>query len=175
MKANVTLEIDKEDLNYELRELVRELAGEEVRRMVKAQAQSMVEEEVKRIVAPIVDEYLRDAEVGREHISYHDKGPRRGNVDAFIKRIIKDYLDEPVYVYSKLSEKISERYHITSSKSMSDKTRAELWVIQKSIEFVDKNVFPALEERIKKVAEVIVPSEEKIQELIRAEVLKKFT
>ncbi|WP_211750103.1 hypothetical protein [Paenibacillus sp. Marseille-Q4541] len=172
MKANVNLEIDKDDLSYELNALVREVAEEEIRKMVKQQAEALVKEEIKRIIAPIVDEYLQDAQVGREHISYHDKGPSRRNIDDFIKRIIKDYLDEPVYLYSKDAERISERYNKSSQPY--DKTRAELWVINKTIKFVDSEVFPALEARLKEVADVIVLNEEQVQEIIKAKVLEKF-
>ncbi|MCM3783690.1 hypothetical protein M3231_11965 [Neobacillus mesonae] len=172
MKANVNLEIDKDDLSYELNALVREIAEEEVRKMVKQHAEALVKEEIKRIIAPIVDDYLESAEVGRKHISYHEKGPSRRNIDDFVKRIIKDYLDEPVYLYSKDSEKISEKYNISSQKH--DKTRAELWVINKTIKFVDNEVFPALEARLKEVAEAILPNEKQMQEIIKAEVLKKF-
>lgn len=134
--------------------------------MVKETAQKLVKEEVKRIVAPIVDSYLETAQVGREHISYHDKGPSRRDADKYIRSVIMSYLDEPVYLYSKTSEKLSERYAISSSSG--NKTRAELWVIEKAKSILEAEVF----EKINLIAKRVLPNEERIQEIIKAELKK---
>lgn len=171
MKANINLEIDKEDLNYELRNLVEEIAADEIEKLVKTHAEQMVKEEVKRIISPIVDSYLESADVGREY-SYHSDVVSRRNVDEYIKTIIIRYLDEPVYLYSRSSSKLSERYNKSSEKS--EATRSERWVNEKAREFVDKELFVKLENRIDEVVKSLVPSEEKINEIIKNELHEKF-
>ncbi|PAD84975.1 hypothetical protein CHH57_02025 [Niallia circulans] len=171
MKANINLEIDKEDLNYELRSLVEEIAADEIRKLVKAHAEQMVKEEVKKIIAPIVDSFLETAEVGREY-SYHSNAVSRRNVDEYVKTIIIRYLDEPVYLYSRSSSKLSERYNKSSEKS--EATRSERWVNEKAREFVDKELFVKLEKRIEEVVKSLVPSEELINEIIKKEIQMRF-
>lgn len=172
MEANINLKIDKDDLSYELKELVSEIASEEIRRMVKAVAEKMVRDEVQKVIQPIVDSYLETAQVGREHISYHDKGPSRGEVDKYIKRIIQDYLDEPAYLYSETSEKLSHKYAISSGHG--NKTRAEMWVIDKSRKYVETELFGKMEESLQLIAKKILPSEEKINEIIQNRVIEIF-
>jgi hypothetical protein len=172
MKANINLEIYKEDLNCELENLVSEIASEQIKKLVKEKAEKLVEQEVKRIVSPIVDSYLEDAQVGREYISYHSNDVSRRNVDEYIKRIIKDYLDEPVYLYSKDSSELSKRYWKSSEKS--GKTRAERWVTEKARRFVDNELFVKIENTMDQVVKTLIPSEETINEIIKNEVKERF-
>lgn len=172
LKANINLELSKEDLNYELQNLVSEIATEQIKKMVKKEAESMVKQEVKRIISPIVDSYLENALVGREYISYHSNDISRRNVDEYIKSIIVSYLDEPVYVYSKNSSELSKRYWKSSDNS--DKTRAERWVNEKAKEFIDNGLFKNIESEIEDIVKSLTPSEEEIQEIIKREVRAKF-
>ncbi|MNW51987.1 hypothetical protein D3C74_294880 [compost metagenome] len=172
MEANITMKLDKEDLSYELRELVEQLATDEIERMVKAEAEQMVKEEVRRIVAPIVDSYLDKAKVGSEIRSAHDRGPFRNEADVFIKRIIQAYLDEEVYLYAKDSEKLSEKYAISSGYG--NKTRAELWVIEKARNYADTELLGKMNEHIDQTLKEIMPSKEQIQAMINEAVKNKF-
>lgn len=167
MRANINLEIDKEDLNYELKELVAEIASSEITRLVRETAKKMVEEEVKRIIAPIVDKFLENALVGRE-FNYHEGNISRRGVDEYVAIVLKQYLDEPVYLYSKSSNELSKRY-MPSSPGGEKKTRAEQWVIEKARQYADTELFAILDARLQEVAKQIIPSEERIQEIIRAE------
>jgi len=167
MKATVNLEIDKEDLNYELKELIAEIASSEVTRLVRETAQKMVEEEVKKIVGPIVDKYLETALVGRE-FNYHEKNISKRPVDEYIQCVINKYLSEPVYHYSKTSNDLSKKY-MPSSSGGEKKTRAEQWVTEKAQQYVDNELFAILEAKLNEVAKHIIPSEERIQEIIKAE------
>ncbi|NYV64613.1 hypothetical protein HYI36_05045 [Bacillus sp. Gen3] len=173
MKANVNLEISKEDLNDELRHLISEIASDEIRRMVREESDQMIKEEIKRIVSPIVDSYLESAQVGRENISYHSNDISRRHVDEYIKRLIVSYLDEPVYLYSRDSSELSKRYWKASDKN--DKTRAERWVNEKARSFVDNELFRKIEIRIEEVVKSLIPSEEEIHEIIKREVVAKFS
>lgn len=167
MKANVNLEIDKEDLNYELKELIAEIASNEITRMVRETAQKLVEDEVKRIIAPIVDKYLENALVGRNY-NYHERNISERPVDDYIAIVMRKYLDEPVYHYSKTSNELSKKY-MPSSSGGEKKTRAEQWVTEKAQQYVDKELFPILEQHLNEIASSIIPSDERIQEIIKAE------
>lgn len=168
MKANVVLEIEKEDLNYELKELISEIASTEIRKMVKETAQRLVEEEVKSIISPIVNSYLEEAVVGREYTSAYDRIPNRRDVDKYIKTVLMNYLDEPCYLYSKSSNKLAERY-TPSSQGGEKTTRAEHWIMDKTRKYAETELFAVLDEMLKEVASKIIPSEERIQEIIKAE------
>lgn len=172
MKANINLEIGKEDLNYELSNLVSEIASEEIEKMVKAKAAALVEQEIKRIIAPIVDSYLENALVGRSY-GYHSSDPSRRPVDDYIKSILIKYLDEPCYLYSKTSSKLSERYRPSSSGGTST-TRAEYWIQDKTRRFVDEELFVKMENKIKETVSAVTPSEDEIQEIIKREIKEKF-
>lgn len=171
MHARIDLEIDKEDLNYELQKLVAEIASEEITMMVKETAQKLVEEEVKRIIAPIVDSYLENAVVGREYTSHYDRFPNRREVDKYIKAVLMNYLDEPVYLYSESSTKLSERY-MPSSKGGGKTTRAESWIIDKTKKYAETEIFGRIDERLQEVAKQIIPNEERMQAIIQAELKK---
>jgi hypothetical protein len=172
MKANITLEIRKEDLEYELQELISEIASEEIKAMVRKQAQEMVREEVKKIISPIVDSYLQTAIVGEEY-SHHSNKPPRMEVDKYIKRTLQDYLDEPCYKFSRDSSKLSEKYRPSSSGG-DRTTRAEHWIMDKTRAYVDKELFIKIESRIEETVKSIIPKEEQIQEIIKREIQAKF-
>jgi hypothetical protein len=173
MKANISLEISKEDLNYELENLVSEIASEHIGKLVKDKAESMVEHEVKRIIAPIVDSYLKTVIVGEEHRSYHSDKPPRTDVDTYIKRTLQKYLDEPCYHYSKTASKLSEKYRPSSSGG-TNTTRAEYWIMDKVREYADKELFQKIDARIAETVTAILPSEDEIQKIIRREIQEKF-
>ncbi|MEK5524112.1 hypothetical protein [Heyndrickxia sp. FSL W8-0423] len=173
MKANISLEIGKEDLEYELQNLVSQIASEEIERMVKQQAQEMVKEEVKKIISPIVDDYLKTVIVGEEYQSYHSSKPPRLEVDKYIKRVLQDYLDEPCYKFSRDSSKLSEKYRPSSSGG-DRTTRAEHWINDKVKQYVDKELFQKIENRIEETVKAVTPNEEEIQEIIKREIQAKF-
>lgn len=173
MKANITLEIDKEDLNYELEKLVSNIASEQIEKLVKEKAAEMVEQEVKRIIAPIVDSYLQTVVVGEEYKSYHSNKPPRTDVDTYIKRTLQNYLDEPCYRYSKTASKMSEKYMPSSSRG-DQTTRAEYWIMDKVREYADSELFQKIDVKITETIKAIVPSQDEIQEIIKREIQAKF-
>lgn len=171
MKANINLEISKEDLNYELENLVAEIASEQIEKMVREKAESMVEQEVKRIIAPIVDSYLQTVIVGEEYQSHHSNKPPRTNVDTYIQRTLQKYLDEPCYRYSKSSSELSERYKPSSGDKT---TRAEYWIMDKVREYADNELFQKIDKRVEETVKSVIPNEQEIQEIIKREIQEKF-
>ena len=173
MKANITLELTKEDLSYELEKLISEIASEEIRNMVKEKVDLMVEQEIKRIIAPIVDSYLENAQVGREYVPYNDSTPTRRHVDDYIKKILMNYLDEPCYVYSRDSSELSKRYW-KSSEGGERTTRAEHWIKDKVREYVDRELFQVIENKINETVKALIPSKEEIDEIIKREIKERL-
>lgn len=172
MKANISLEMSKDDLHYELQNLVSEIASEEIEKMVKEQAQELVKEELKKIISPIVDSYLQTAIVGEEYQSFHSKKPPRTEVDRYIRRTLQDYLDEPCFTFSKSSEKLSERYKPSSDRGT---TRAEYWIFDKVEEYAKTELYQKINKQVEEIARAVLPNEEEIQEIIKREVKFKFT
>ncbi|GGJ48883.1 hypothetical protein [Virgibacillus salexigens] len=173
MKANINLEINKEDLNYELECLVSEVASEQVEKMVREQATEMVREEVEKIISPIVDSYLKTAIVGEEYKSIHSDKPPRTEVDRYIKRTLQNYLDEPCFVFAKNSNKLSEKY-MKSGSGGTKTTRAEHWIIDKTREYADKELFSKIDSQIEETIKSVIPTGEQIQEIIKQEIQNKF-
>lgn len=173
MKANIEIEIGGEDIGYSLKEVIREIAESEIKQMVRQSAKLMIEEEIKRVISPIVDSYLENAIVGRE-LGYHQRdGIRQTNVDSYIRSVLKNYLDESTYHYSQTNETLQGRYAVSSQKG--DVTRAERWIVEKVRKYADTELFEKLDKRLKEVAERLIPNEEKMQEIIKAEVKVLFT
>ena len=174
MKGNIQLEISTEELHYELQSFIEKIARNEVTRLVEETAKSMVESEVKKIVAPIVDKYLETALVGREY-EYHEREQiTKRPVDDFIVSVLKKYLDEPVYHYSKTSNELSKKY-MPSSRGGEKKTRAEQWVTSKAQEYVDSELFPQMEQEMNLIIKKIVPDKDQIQEIIKAEMRRMIS
>lgn len=173
MKANMQVEIDSEEISYYLKSVIQDIASKEIKQMVKSHAEEMVKEEVKRIISPIVDSYLETAMVGREHLSYHDTDVSRRNIDDYIAAIMKRYLDEPVYLYSKSSSELSKRYN-KDSHNHGSRTRADYWVIEKVKQFADTELYGKIEKNIESVIASVIPNEDKIREMIKEEIKNKF-
>jgi hypothetical protein len=168
MKANITLEISKEDLAYELQNLVSEIASDEVRSMVKKTAQELVKQEIKKIIAPVVDDYLKSALVGSDE--YNRNSISRRDIDSYIKRVISDYMDEPCYLYSKSSQKLSEKY----CRSNGDRTtRSELWVIEKAREYAKTELFDYINNSVETKLKAIMPSKEEIDAIIKSKIVEQ--
>ncbi|MCC2250056.1 hypothetical protein JUJ52_08760 [Virgibacillus sp. AGTR] len=173
MKANINLEINKEDLNYELECLVSKVASEQVKKMVREQATDMVREEVEKIIAPIVDSYLKTAIVGEEYKPIHSDKPPRTEVDKYIKRTLQNYLDEPCFRYSNTASKLGEKY-MPSSSGGTKTTRAEYWIMDKAREYADKELFSKIDSQIEETIKSVIPTGEQIQEMIKQEIQNKF-
>lgn len=170
MKANINLELNKEDLNYELQQLIAVTAQEEITNMVRETAKQLVEEEVKKIIAPIVDSYLKNAIVGHPYEYNSDHIPQC-EVNQFIERTLKRYLDEPCYLYSSSSNILSERYKHSSGDRT---TRAELWITDKVKEYADKEIYTKVNKIIQDAIAKLTPSEEQLNEIIKKEIAKKI-
>ena len=169
MKGNIQLEISTDELRYELQSFIEKIAKGEVTRLVAETAKSLVEVEVKKIIAPIVDKHLETALVGRDY-EYHEWGQiTKRPIDDFIVTVLKKYLDEPVYHYSKNSNELSKKY-MPSSRGGEKKTRAEQWVTSKAQEYVDTQLFPEMEQEMNEIIAKIVPNKDQIQEIIKAEI-----
>jgi hypothetical protein len=165
VKANIEIEIGSEEIGYSLKEVIREIAENEIKQMVRQSAKEMVEQEVRNIIAPIIDKYLSDILVGRKY-EYHNQAPYQTEVDKYIKAVLVKYLDEPSYAYSKTSNKLSERY-APSSSGGNKVTRAELWIIDKTREYAETELFVKLDKKIQDVSNRLIPNEEKMNEMIK--------
>lgn len=165
MKAKIDIEIGSEDINYTLKEVIEEIAESEIKQIVRQSAKEIVEQEVKNIIAPIIEKYLENVLVGRKY-EYHNQAPYQTEVDQYIKAVLVKYLDEPSYAYSKTSNKLSERY-APSSSGGNKVTRAELWIIDKTREYAETELFVKLDKKIQDVAGKLIPNEEKMNEMIK--------
>lgn len=166
MKANISLELTKEDLEYEVQNLISEIAKNEIKNIVRSKADQMIEEELKDKISPIVEAYLENAKIKYDS--------RDRNIDTYISGIIKDYLDEKVYVYSKSSDKLSEVYKKSSDNS-GKSTRASMWVTKKAIESVDTYFYEEIQNLVEEKVKQIAPTKEEIEEIIKREIKERFS
>lgn len=171
MRASMEIELHSDDIQAELKEVIQEIAEEEIRKMVRTQAQEMVKESVTKIIAPIVDEYLKVAIVGHDYCSNWEV--RKADVDKYIKNTLINYLNEPVYLYSKNSNKLSERY-MGSSDNGDKRSRAEHWVTDIAQKFANEELWVKLERSIQATINAITPSEDELNNILRKEISERL-
>lgn len=160
MKAEIKLEIGKEDLIYELKELVRELAETEIKKMIREQANEMVKEEIDKILHPLVLKVLTEEKFDFNS-GYHSY-THKASLDEKLKNMTIAYLNRPSYLYSRDKRKPSERY--SESSSGGEKTALINHIVSDEIRlFVDTEFVP----KVKEMIEALVTDKKKIEEALK--------
>ncbi len=148
MKANVQLEIDKDDLSYELKELISELATPEIKKMIKEIALPLVKKEVDKILEPLVVSTLSSEQLlfgSLDYYSGYDKS--LSTLDNRVKAFMLGFLNKTVYKYNDSSRKPSEKYMTSSSDS--DDTLITCVVKDAIKEFISNEFKPIVGEMLK--------------------------
>jgi hypothetical protein len=161
MKAKVELEIEKEDLAYELNELVKQLSESEIRKMIKEQAREMVKVEVEKIVGPLVEKYLKEEKFEHGNNSWN----ANSSIEDRVKNSVIGYLNEPVYLYSKDNKEPSKRYVRSSSNDKSRITR----IVEDQIMFYVDETFT---EKVKEIVSSLNSEKSKAEEIMRDQIKK---
>jgi len=121
MQANIAVEVHSDDISYHLREVITDLVGEEIKVLTNTLARDMVQQEIDKILEPLVISVLTKEEFSfnRGYDYYHSGTAVKG----MTRLMVKDYLDQPCYSYSQSSNKPSGR--LKKSSSRSDPSRLE--------------------------------------------------
>lgn len=165
MKAKVELEIDKDDLTYELKELVREIAESEIRGMIKQSAKEMVTAEIDKILHPLVLKVLTEEKFDFR-TGYHDYNDKY-SLDNKLKSMVVDYMNRPSYLYSSDRRTPSERYMPSSSGG--DNMSLINHIVKDEIKFyVDTNFVP----KVKALVEELVINKKQIEESLKEQTKK---
>lgn len=160
MKAEIKLDIDKEDLSYELKELVRELAEGEIKKMIKELANEMVKQEIDKILQPLVLKVLTEDKF--EFNSGYHSYTHQATLDEKLKNMTIAYLNRPSYLYSKDKRKPSERY--SASSSGGESTALINHIVSDEIRlFVDTEFVP----KVKEMIESLVTDKKKIEDALK--------
>jgi hypothetical protein len=160
MKAEIKLEIDKEDLTYELKELVKELAETEIKKMIRELANEMVKEEIDKILHPLVLKVLTEDkfDFNSGYMSFSHKA----TLDEKLKNMTIAYLNRPSYLYSRDKRKPSERY--SASSSGGENTALINHIVSDEIRlFVDTEFVP----KVKEMIESLVTDKKKIEDILK--------
>lgn len=159
MKAEIKLEIEKEDLNQELKNLVKKTAQDELKKMINEQAKEMVKEEINKILHPLVLQQLTEGEF------YFNDSYLYGNtqtIDDKIKGMVTKYLNTSNYLYSKSGKTPSEKYMPSSSGG--EKTSLISHIVSDSVrDYVDTEFAPKVREMINE----IVQDKDKLQAVLK--------
>lgn len=136
MRGKVELEITAEDLQHQLRELVKETAGEEMTKMIRQTAEELVRKEIEKILEPLVLEVLTNEEFDfrDSYCGYKSKV----ELDDRIKSYVIGFLDQPCFEYSKSSSKPSERLHPSSQQDAC--SRLEYFLVFAIERYFDKHI-----------------------------------
>ena len=162
MKAKIELEINKDDLSYELKELVRELAEDEIRAMIKQQANEMVRAEIDKILHPLVIRVLTEDKFDF-NTGYHSY-TSKAKLDEKLESMVIGYMNRPSYLYSKDKRKPSERY--AASSGGGENTPLINHIVSDEIKlFVDSEFLPKVTEMIKN----FVTNKKKLEETFMAQ------
>lgn len=143
MKAKVELEISKEDLEYELKELVSETAKPDIKKMIKTHAQPLIEAEVDKVLLPMVASVLTNEDLTFNY-GYHDY-PNDDKLKNRVESFTKQFLNKSVYLYSKTSTKPSDRY----KSSNHGNTLIHSIVFDCIKEYIDEEFKPQVSEMVK--------------------------
>lgn len=160
MKAEIKLEIQKEDILEELSGLVRELAESEITKMIREQAKKMVQKEIDKILHPLVLSVLTDGKFDFNS-GYRDY-KNKYSLDEKLKSITISYLNQPSYLYSKDKRIPSERY-MKSSTGGEDTSLINHIVSDEIRLFVDTEFAP----KVKQMVELFVTDKEKIEATLK--------
>lgn len=167
MKAKVELEIDKDDLSYELKELVAELATPEIKKMITSIALPLVKKEVDKILEPLVISTLSNEKLLFGSLDYYGGYDKNlSTLDNRVSVFMKGFLNKTVYKYNDSSRRPSEKY--MSSSSGSDDTLITCIVKDAIREFLSNEFKPIVSEMLK----TFISDREKMQEMYTQEAKK---
>lgn len=165
MQTEININIEPEELKYELREAIKEMAGIELKAMIRDYAKQIVKEEVDKFIEPLVMQFLNEDGFKFTYGGYHDYSKTQ-NIKSRIKDVVSNYFDEQVYSYSKTSAKMSERYMTCSSGSRSGSpTRIQAYILDTIVDYFDNN----FKERIAGELDDIVDNKNKIEEAVKSQ------
>lgn len=164
MKAKVELEIDKEDLLYELKELVSEKASPELKKMIKSHALPLITAEVDKVLLPVVASVLTNEDLSFNY-GYHNY-PNNDKLKNRVEAFTKSFLNKSVYDYNRDSKKPSERYAVSSSDSNDTLITC---IVKDSIrEYINEEFKPIVSEMIK----TFISNKAEMEELYKEEAKK---
>jgi len=167
MEAKVELKIDKEDLSYELKELVSEIATPTIKKMLVQEALPMVKNEIDKILEPLVISTLKDEQLMFGNLDYYGGyDPKLSNLDKRVGAFIKGFLNKTVYKYNDTSREPSKRYMTSSSNS--DDTLISCIVKDAIKEFISNEFKPMVVEMVKD----FVTNKEEMEKIYKNEAKK---
>lgn len=162
MKTTVNIDIQPEDLRYEMKEIISELVSEEIKAMTRTFAKKEVSKKIKEVLEPLVYSILSEEQLTFGNGNHNYGASHKANLDQRIKSNLISYLDEKCYEYSKTSDRISDRAMKSSSPSSGEPSRMQIylnWVIE---EYVKENLIDKMREQLSEIVDV----KEKLQKAL---------
>lgn len=156
MNAKVELEISKNELSDELENLVREIAEQEIIKLVNKKANELVKNEIDKILQPLVLSVLTENKFDFE-TGYHSYLDKR-KLDDKLKSMVVSYLDNPNYLYSRTSVKPSERYKPGQGKPLLNHL-----VEDRIVAYIDEEFIP----KIKPIVDNFLNEKKELEEFLK--------
>jgi hypothetical protein len=157
-EVKMEMNISDEELQYQVKQLVRELCESEIKKMIKNTAQSMVDKEISKIIHPLVLSELTEGK--HDFIGNYHNYKHKGTLDSKLRIMIKKQLDLPVYNYNPEAKKLSQKY--TAAHSDSNPSLIEMVVKNEAEKIIFSTVVPEVETLVKK----FIQDKEEIAKLV---------
>lgn len=166
--SDIKIVVTDEQIYDAVRAVVEEEMPDAVRGAVRAQADTVIRQMVRERLAPLVEEVLTSDEVVTTH-----SGGFKFTLNDLVKRTVRSYLDERVYLYSKDKDLPSERFVGTSSSHGPSRLQAFLgYVVER---FCDEHLADKLAPVVAEFIEQKGGIEQVAREQMAALLKKRFS
>jgi hypothetical protein len=141
------VELTDEQLSSAVRTIVDEEMPEAVREIVRKRANDIIKERVDVRLGAVIDEMM----ASEQFVYGRAQGGR--SLDDLVRGVVKTYLDERVYLYSKTDDRPSVRFAKASYDQHTGPTRLEEFVRFTVERFCDEHLASKMEPTVKTFVE----------------------
>lgn len=157
MKTTVNIEIEPEDLRYELTEVIEKLTSDELRKMVNTYGRKKVASRIDDLLEPIVMSCLTGKNFQERLDTYMSE---KKSVEQIIHREIVKYFDASSYVYSKTATNIDDYAHPGSGGY--NETRLGLYIQMIVRKYINDNFTELVTNKLNEIIE----NKEKLEAMV---------
>jgi hypothetical protein len=147
-----TVEFTDYELLETLKESIKDIFEDRIQELINTESLRIIKEEVGKKLKPLIDETIETHKF-LEHHGWMNDYEGEETISDMVKKEVKKYLDEKVYLYSKTDETLSGRYAKDSNPSSRDPSRLESYVRFVIAKYFDENtldiITPIVEEFLK--------------------------
>ena len=163
MEGTIKVEFYNDDISEALKEVINETAGQIITDLIKENARELVKQKITEIIDPLVMSTLTGKvfEIHRNDGYYNTPQV----MEKIVERAVKEYLDQPGFIYSNNAKQPSM---LIQSSSGRDKSRLQLLIEIFIARYFDETI----EKRLKPLFDEYVAQKIQIEEIAKTELQK---